>query len=265
MDPITQFKENQKVAWAGFAVLEATTATVSPRLVRFANVAAGKEVLDVGCGTGVLALTAARLGAKVTGLDLTPELVERAKENGALMQLEASFVQGDAEALPFDDAKFDFVVSQFGHMFAPRPDVTIAEMLRVLKPGGTIAFTTWPPHLMTGRAFALMGKYAPPPPPGVSPPVQWGDPGVVRERLGGAVKDLCFGSDTMFFQCLSPQHNRLFMEKNFGPAQKLIAALEASDPAKAAELRREMEALASIYFENNMLRQDFLMTRAVKI
>ena len=265
MDPIAAFKENQKFAWAGFAVLEAITGTVSPKLARFANIAAGKEVLDVGCGTGVLALTAARLGAKVTGLDLTPELVDRAKENAALMKLEVIFQQGDAEQLPFADAKFDFVVSQFGHMFAPRPELTISQMLRVLKPGGTIAFTTWPPHLMTGRAFALMGKYAPPPPPGVSPPVQWGDPGVVRERLGSAVKDLSFGSDTMLVQCLSPQHNRLFMEKNFGPAQKLFTALEASEPAKAAELRRELEELTAIYFENNTVRQDYLMTRAVKI
>jgi ubiquinone/menaquinone biosynthesis C-methylase UbiE len=265
MDPIVQFKENQKAAWAGFAVLEAVTATVSPKVVRFANIARGNEVLDVGCGTGVLALTAARLGARVTGLDLTPELVARAKENAALMKLEAVFQQGDAEALPFGDARFDFVVSQFGHMFAPRPEVAIAEMLRVLKPGGTIAFATWPPHLMTGRAFALMGKYGPPLPPGVSPPVQWGDPGTVRERLGSAVKDLTFSSDTMFFQCLSPQHNRLFMEQNFGPAKKLIQMLEASDPGKAADLRREMEEVAAIFFENNTLRQDYLLTRAVKV
>jgi len=264
MDPIVQFKENQKVAWASFAVLEAITATVSPKLVRFANIARGNEVLDVGCGTGVLALTAARLGAKVTGLDLTPELVARAKENGALMKLEAIFQQGDVEELPFADATFDFVVSQFGHMFAPRPEVAISEMLRVLKPGGTVAFSTWPPHLMTGRMFALMGKYGPPLPPGVSPPVQWGDPGTVRERLGIAVKDITFTTDTMFFQCLSVQHNRLFMEQNFGPAKKLIQSLEASEPAKAADVRREMEELAGLYFENNTLRQDYLLTRAVK-
>jgi hypothetical protein len=155
-------------------------------------------------------------------------------------------------------------VSQFGHMFAPRPDVAIAEMLRVLKPGGTIAFATWPPELFTGRSFALMGKYAPPPPQGVSPPVQWGDPAIVRERLGSRVTDVMFTRDTMFFQCLSPQHYRLFMEQNFGPAIKLLQMLDASDPAKGAMLRREMEELASSYFENNMIRQDYLLTRAVK-
>src|SRR5438552_4681714 len=131
MDPISQFKENQKIAWAGFALLENMTATAAPKLVRFAEIAKGSEVLDVACGTGVVALTAARLGARVTGLDLTPELVAHAKENARLMKLEATFQEADAEALPMPDGKFDVVVSQFGHMFAPRPDVTIKEMLRV--------------------------------------------------------------------------------------------------------------------------------------
>jgi hypothetical protein len=110
-----------------------------------------------------------------------------------------------------------------------------------------------------------MGKYAPPPPPGVSPPVQWGDPTVVRERLGGAVRDVTFRRDALMFQTLSPQHYRTFMEQNFGPAKKLFQALEASDPTKAVALRREMEELCAQYFENNSIRQDFLLTRAVKI
>jgi SAM-dependent methyltransferase len=265
VDPITQFKEMQKAAWSNFSILESITGTAAPRLVRFAGINAGAEVLDVACGTGVVALTAARLGARVTGVDLTPELVARAKENAALMKVEATFLEGDAEALPVSDAKFDVVVSQFGHMFAPRPEAAIKEMLRALKPGGTIAFSTWPPELFTGRTFAVMGKYAPPPPPGVSPPAQWGDPATVRERLGGAVKDINFTRDTIFFQTLSVQHYRLFMERNFGPAMKLLQTLDAADPAKGAALRREIEELGAQYFENNAMRQDYLLTRAVKV
>jgi SAM-dependent methyltransferase len=264
MDPIVQFKDNQKLAWAGFSILESVTGTAAPRLVRFAGIEKGTEVLDVACGTGVVGLTAARLGARVTGVDLTPELIAHAKENATLMKVEATWLQGDAEELPLPDAKFDFVVSQFGHMFAPRPEVAIREMLRVLKPGGTIAFATWPPELFTGRMFLTMGKYAPPPPPGVSPPGQWGDPNIVRERLGGAVKDLTFTRDTLFFQALSVQHYRYFMERSFGPATKLLAALDASDPARANALRRDLEEAAMPYFENNMLRQDYLLSRAVK-
>lgn len=267
MDPISQFKENQKMAWSSFALLQAMTASVAPKLVKFAGVTEGAEVLDVACGTGVVALTAARLGARVTGVDLTPELVAQAKENAAVMQLEGTFLEGDAEALPLPDATFDFVVSQFGHMFAPRPDVTIKELLRVLKPGGTLAFSTWPPELFVGRNFMLMGKYSPPPPAGVSPPVQWGDPGTVRERLGAAVKDIAFTRDVMLFQTLSPGHYRLFMEKNFGPATRLLGSLDASEPAKANALRRELEELCDVYFDptNNTVRQDFLITRAVKV
>lgn len=264
MDGIAQFKENQKQAWATFAVLESITGTTAPSLVKLAGITAGARVLDVACGTGVVSLTAARRGAKVTGIDLTPELIAHAKENAALMRLDVTFREADAELLPFEDAKFDVVVSQFGHMFAPRPEVAVREMLRVLKPGGTVAFSTWPPELFVGKSFALMGKYSPPPPPGVSPPVQWGDPNIVRERLGSAVKDVLFKRDVMTFQTLSPQHYRLFMEKNFGPAAKLLSMLDASDPNKAASLRREMEELASEYFEDNRLTQDYLLTRAVK-
>jgi len=190
MDPTAQFKENQKVAWSTFGLFESMTGTVAPRLVSFAGIKPGASVLDVGCGTGVVGLTAARLGARVTGVDLTPELIARAKENSALMGVEADWRQGDAEALPLTDASFDFVVSQFGHMFAPRPDVAVREMLRVLKRGGVIAFSTWPPEMFVGRMFALNGKYAPPPPAGVSPPSQWGDIQLIRERLGQLYESL---------------------------------------------------------------------------
>ncbi|MEO7189998.1 MAG: class I SAM-dependent methyltransferase [Vicinamibacterales bacterium] len=265
MDAIDQFKINQKLAWATFAFLENLTGTAAPHLVRFAGIRAGDRVLDVACGTGVVGLTAARGGARVRGIDLTPELVQHARENAALMNLEATFEEGDAESLPFPDATFDVVVSQFGHMFAPSPEVVTTQMLRVLKPGGTLAFTTWPPELFVGRWFALMGRYAPPPPPGVAPPPQWGDPNIVRERLGAAVRDVTFTRNTMYFPTLSPQHYRIQMAENFGPAKKLFEHLDATDPAKAATLRSEIDALAQPYFEDNRVRQDFLLTRAVKL
>jgi SAM-dependent methyltransferase len=266
MDIIAQFKENQKRAWSGFAPTETLTGTAAPKLVNFSGVKPGAAVLDVGCGTGVVALTAARRGAKVTGVDLTPALLDRARENAALAGLEIQWTPGDAEALPFADASFDFVLSQFGHMFAPRPDVVTGELLRVLRPGGTLAFSTWPPELFTGRFFALLGKYAAaPPPPGISPPPQWGDPNIVRERLGGAVKDLTFTRDTMFLQTLSPAHARLFFEANVGPLTLLVQALESADPGKLAALRADLEQNASTYFVDNHIRQDFLMTRAIKV
>ncbi|HYM80236.1 MAG TPA: class I SAM-dependent methyltransferase [Candidatus Limnocylindria bacterium] len=259
------FKAAQRQGWAHFAPLEAFTTPPAARLVRFAGVRSGQHVLDVGCGTGVVAVTAALQGAKTTGLDLTPELLDRARENARTGSLDIDWHEGDAEQLPFADREFDVVLSQFGHMFAPQPDVTIAEMLRVLKPGGTIAFSTWPPELFTGRVFALVGRYMPPPPPGVSPPGQWGDPNLVRERLGSAVKDLSFERDLMLFPALSPRHQRHHMERTAGPVLKLVAMLESSDPAKLEAFRSEYESLASEYFENNTTRQSYLMTRAVKL
>jgi SAM-dependent methyltransferase len=266
MDPIAQFKEQAKATWSNFAVLESYTALAAPRLLKHAHVSAGVTLLDVACGTGVVALSAARMGARVTGVDLTPELIARAKENAAIMTLEGQFLEGDVEALPLPDASFDVVLSQFGHMFAPRPDVAIKEMLRVLKPGGTIAFSTWPPEHYTGRMFAIMGRYSPAPPPaGVSPPPQWGDPNIVRERLGDKVKGIAFGRGVVRFPTLSVQHQRIFGEKNFAPMTRLLAAFDASDPAKAATLRRELDELAAEYFEDNSLVQDFLLTRATKV
>ena len=158
MDPLAAFKAAQKSGWAFFAPLETFTTAVAAQLVKHARIEAGQRVLDVGCGTGVVAVTAARRGAKVTGLDLTPELLARARENAELAEVDIDWHEGDVEQLPFADGTFDVVVSQFGHMFAPRPEVALAEMLRVLKPKGTIAFATWPPELFTGRMFAITAQ-----------------------------------------------------------------------------------------------------------
>jgi SAM-dependent methyltransferase len=156
MDSFESFKDAQKLAWAHFAPLEMFTTLVAARLVSHARVHAAQCILDVACGTGVVAVTAARIGARVTGLDLTSALLERARENSQIAGVEIDWREGDAEALPFQDGAFDVVMSQFGHIFAPRPEVAIGEMLRVLRPGGTIAFATWPPELFMGRMFTLI-------------------------------------------------------------------------------------------------------------
>lgn len=261
-DPFAQLKAIQREGWALFAPLEAVTTPTAAELVRHARICAGQAVLDVGCGTGVAALTAARAGARVRGLDLSPVLLEQARKHAALANVEIEFREGDAEALPYENASFDVVISQFGHMFAPRPDVTVGEMLRVLKPGGTLAFSTWPPEHYVGQMFALVGKYVPPP-PGAAPPPQWGDPNIVRQRLGDAVTDIVFDRGVMLFPALSPQHYRHGIEQTLGPVVKLVAALK-DEPAKLATFRAELDGFIARYFEDNLLRQHFLMTRATK-
>jgi len=262
-DPFAQFKIAQKEAWASFVPLEALTTISAGQLVRFAGVRGGESVLDAGCGTGVVAVSAARAGAQVKGLDLSPVLLERARWNAATACVEVELTEGDVEALPYPDAAFDVVLSQFGHMFAPRPQVATAELLRVLKPGGRIAFSTWPPEMYTGRMFLLVSQYAPPPPPGMAPPPQWGDPGMIRERLGDAVTELRFERELLQSPGLSPQHLRNLFETNVGPISKVVQTL-TDDPGRLAQFRRELEALVASFMDGNVLRQHYLMTRARK-
>jgi SAM-dependent methyltransferase len=265
LDPIAKFKEAQRESWSRFAPLATFTIPPAARLVRHAGIRSGQRVLDVGCGTGPVAITAARLGARVTGLDLTPELLEHARENAGIAEVEVEWHQGDAEALPFGDGSFDVVVSQFGHIFAPRPEVAVAEMLRVLKSGGTIAFSTWPPELLIGTLLALVGKYAPKPPLEIPPPPLWGDITIVRQRLGTAVKDILFDRADMLVPVLSPQHNRLVMEQTAGPVIKLVESLSAKDPAALQAFRKECDALLAKYLDDNVVRQGYLLTRATKV
>jgi len=264
MDALDAFKAAQKQGWAHFAPLEAFTSGTAAQLVTHARVAAGQRVLDVACGTGVVAVTAARRGATVTALDLTPELLARARDNAQIAGVSVDWHEGDVERLPFPDGGFDVVLSQFGHIFAPRPAVAIGEMLRVLRPGGTIAFSTWPPELCVGRLFALTGRFMPPPPPGVVPPGQWGDPNVIGERLGTAVKDVVFTRGVMRVPALSVAHYRLSTERTAGPVIKLVEMLSSADPAKLADFRAQFDAIASDYYDENISRQDYLMTRATK-
>ena len=265
MDVFESFKAAQRAGWAHFAPLQAITTGSAARLVRHAGIRAGQRVLDVACGTGVVAITAASRGAQVTGLDLTPELLEVARENGRVAAVSIDWHEGDVEYLPFDASTFDTVVSQFGHMFAPRPDVAVAEMLRVLKPGGVIAFSTWPPELLVGQMFALTARYMPPPPPGVAPPPLWGTPQIIRERLGAAVRDLMFDRATMLVPALSVAHHRGTTERTAGPVIKMVESLSLTDPARLRAFREEYDIIAAEYFADNVIRQGYLMTRAVKI
>lgn len=263
MDQIAELKARAKGIWAKGAYEEVARNLVemSAHLVSAARVGPGDRVLDVACGTGITTLTARRTGAEVVGLDLTPELLDEAKllaEAAGVSGIE--WREGDAEALPFADGSFDVVLSSFGHMFAPRPEVTAREMLRVLRPEGRIAFTTWPPEHATGSFFRVTGKYVPPP-PGVPSPMEWGIPEVVRQRLGAAVSDLVFERGVVRFYALSPAHFWHTFSTYYGPT---IRAIETLGPERAQQFRDDYIAAVTPFFRNNAVHQDYLLTRAIR-
>jgi SAM-dependent methyltransferase len=261
-DPFSAFKAAQREAWGLFSPLAAYTTPAAALLVDYAGVRAGRTVLDVACGTGVVAVTAAQRGATVSGLDLSPVLLDDARKNASIIGTSIEFEEGDAEALPYPDASFDVVMSQFGHMFAPRPEVAIAEMLRVLKAGGLVAFSTWPAELVLGRLFDIVGSYLPGP-PGAAAPSAWGDVGTVRERLGTLVRDVEFAREELVIPALSVRHYRLNLELTIGPFVKLVQMLN-DQPDKLSAFRSQVEAAVTPYFQQNRVRQGFLMTRAIK-
>ena len=263
MTDFQEFKTKAKAVWADFATMENFTGVAAPRLVSFAQVSEKQRLLDVAGGTGVVALTAARIGAKATGSDLTPELVKRAKENNHILNLDVDFHEADVEDLPFDNESFDVVLSQFGHMFAPRPEVAIQEMLRVLRPGGTIAFSTWPPELFMGSFFKINAKYGPALPEGMQSPVLWGNVDIINRRLGSFVSRITFDRDRLVMPGLSVQHIRTVFETTAGPLKKMVQAF-ALEPDKLSNLRDEIDTAISHYFADNFLRMDYLMTRAMK-
>ena len=204
------------------------------------NLTPGMKVLDVACGTGNLAIPAAKTGADVTGIDIAPNLIEQAIERANAEGVEAKFEVGDAEALPYADGEFDVVMTMFGAMFAPRPDVTAAELKRVTKPGGLIAMANWTPEAFTGQMFKTGAKHVPPP-PGMPSPVQWGSEDVVRERLGDGISDLKVTRRKIMFKYpFGPAEVVEHFRKYFGPTQK---AFEALDESAQEAMRSDLVAL----------------------
>src|SRR5262244_4293496 len=148
----------------------------------------GTRLLDVGCGAGQLALIAARAGAQVIGCDIAANWLEKARARAAAEGLEITFEEGDAEALPYEDAQFDAVVSLIGAMFAPRPDLVAAELTRVCRPGGIIAMANWTPGGFIGQMFKTIARHIAP--SGMPSPVLWGDEATVRSRLQEGISAL---------------------------------------------------------------------------
>ena len=200
----------------------------------------GARLLDVACGSGNLAIPAARAGAIVTGVDIATNLLEQARARAESEGLTIQFDEGDAENLPYADAAFDEVVSMFGAMFAPRPELVAAELVRVCRPGGRMAMANWTPEGFIGQMFKITGKHVPPP-PNMPSPVKWGDEETVRERLRDGIADLQLMRRMCPFKYPFPPAEVVeFFRMYYGPTRR---AFEALDSDGQAALRNDLERL----------------------
>ncbi|HEV7700288.1 MAG TPA: methyltransferase domain-containing protein [Pyrinomonadaceae bacterium] len=260
-------KGRMKATWeAGdFGVIARSIAQGAVELVDRLGIGPGMNVLDVACGSGNTALPEARNGASVTGIDIAENLIEQAKANAAREGLDAKFEVGDAEDMPYEDGSFDVVVTMFGAMFAPRPDVTASELKRVCKSGGLIAMANWTPQGFAGQMFKIGGKHVPPP-PGIPPPVMWGDEDTVRERFADGISDLELKRIPIMFHFDMPPNDVVeHFRKYFGPTQVAFSKL---DEAGQAALRAE---LVELWTSNNRatdgtteVESEYLEVRATK-
>lgn len=237
-DPVT---ERVRATWTAgdFGRIAVGYASSAAEFIARLGLAQDDCVLDVACGTGNLAIPAARAGALTSGIDIAPNLIAQAIANARAEGLAVRFEVGDAEALPYTDASFDTVVSMFGAMFAARPERAAAELLRVTKRGGRIAMANWTPAGFIGQMLRTIVAYVPPPPGSVSV-LQWGDETVVRERLAGAERIECVRRRITFDYPFSPAATVRLFRYWYGPT---VRAFDSLDAARREVLERELVAL----------------------
>ena len=237
-----QLKSALKSSWmAGdFGEVAKYTAKEGEACVNRTKISRGSRVLDVACGTGNTAIPAARLGAEVTGVDIAPNLLEQAARRAKAENLSVRFQEGDAEQLPFADSEFDYVVTMYGAMFAPRPERVAAELTRVCKSGGTIVMANWTPEGFVGKSFGVTATFVPPP-PDIPAPILWGREDVVRERFGNAVSHIQSTRQKALFEYPFPPEEMVeFFRQYFGPTKVAFSRL---DPQGQSQLAKALESL----------------------
>lgn len=246
VNDVTQLKTRLKTTWmtGNYDVFARYMEPDAQLFYSRIGVQPDQQLLDVGCGAGQLALIAARAGARVTGCDISTNWLERARERAALEGLNVCFEEGDAEALPYPDGRFDVVASLIGAMFAPRPDLVSSELIRVCRPGGTIAMANWTARGFVGQMFKLISRYIAP--NGMPSPLLWGDEAVVRDRLGKGTTNLrCALRFYQFEYPFPPERVVEFFRENYGPVSRAFASLA---PEEQSQLKEE---LVSLWATNN--------------
>jgi SAM-dependent methyltransferase len=201
--------------WEDFSKL---IAPVGELVIERADIQPGMSVLDVGTGSGGnVAIPAARRGADVVGVDVTPELLVTARQHAVAAGVEVEWLEADAQDLPFPDGSFDRVISTFGAMFAPDHARVAAELVRVCAPAGRILMTTWVKDGFAGELFKLSGSFMPPPPPGVEPPPLWGVEAHIEDVFRAAGASPLVVRETVDFEFSSVEHAVRAYADDFGP------------------------------------------------
>jgi SAM-dependent methyltransferase len=232
-----ELKAKQSVIWGNGPYERITDLLTESQadLVAALQPQAGEKCLDVATGTGAVARMAARAGADVTGLDLAPDLIETARAHTEQDGLSIQFDVGDAEALPYEAASFDVVVSTFGVMFAPDHAAVARELARVTRAGGRLGLASWTEDSGVGDIFRVMKPFqAAPPPPGVGNPFAWGDEDHVRKLLGNDF-DLELGVLDTEHRPSSGEEAWEIFSTSYGPTKTLAGAL---DDERREELHR---------------------------
>ncbi|MCC7120464.1 MAG: methyltransferase domain-containing protein [Gammaproteobacteria bacterium] len=236
-------KSRQREAWrAGdYAAIGTTLQIVGEQLCETLDLHAGSRVLDVAAGNGNATLAAARRFCDVTSTDYVPALLERGAARAHAEGLEIAFSEADAEALPFDDASFDVVLSTFGVMFAPDQARAAAELLRVCRAGGLIGLSNWTPDGFIGQVFALLGRHLPPA-PGLQPPSRWGTRAALEVWFGPSARSIAVHARRFMFRYPSPRHFIAWFRDYYGPIHQACIALGERAPVFEAELLALLDA-----------------------
>ncbi len=236
-----------------FTKIAETMRRSGEELVRKIGVVPGIKVLDLGCGDGTTAIPSAQIGAEVTGVDISRNLV--AAGNKRIEELGLNNIriqQGDAMDLSdIESRSFDMVVSIFGAMFAPRPQDVVSEMVRVVKKGGKIVMGNWIPGdpTMVSQLLKISGAYNPPPEGFISPAL-WGKQDVVTERFGLAgipAENISFETAVFTFEGSFPPSE--FLERfklYYGPTMNAYDTAAKNNVAD--QLHRE---LTDLFEEHN--------------
>jgi SAM-dependent methyltransferase len=261
-------KEAHRKTWASgdYARIAELVTDVGERIVDRAAVSAGSHVLDVAAGTGNASIPAARAGAHVIATDLTPELFDTGRQRARETGVEIEWIAADAEDLPFEDERFDYVLSSLGVQFVPRHEVVAGELVRVCRPGGTVALGNWAADGFIGRFWTIMGPYMPPPPAFASPPAAWGRTEHIRELFADYPVALMFESYSLDLTAESAEAYIDMMSDYYGPL--LQARNKLSGDGRWEPLRSELIALSNEMntAEGGGFRapSEYLVTRARK-